>query len=181
MNQSSKRGGIGALGGIVAVLLVGLLVLIIIAYTGSYNVAASEDHGEFTRWFLETTMHNSVSSHAADINAPERFTEQSVVLGAREYAAMCEHCHGAPGKRKASWAEGMLPQPPHLPDAVPEWEVNEVFWLVKHGVKMSGMPSFGLDHEDETLWNITAFVMQLPAMTEEEYNRLTASSSGAGG
>jgi len=53
---------------------------------------------------------------------------------------------------------------------VREWGANEVFWIAKHGIKMSGMPSFGRTHDDETLWNITAFAMRLPGMTQEEYD-----------
>ena len=181
MKETMKRSGVGALGGAVGVLLLGLLALIFIAYTGSYNVAASEDHTPFTRWFLDTTFHNSVSSRAGGLQAPEQFSDEMIATGAAEYSAMCQHCHGAPGARKADWAQGMLPQPPHLPDEVPEWEPNEVFWLVKHGVKMSGMPAFGQNHDDPTLGAITAFVMQLPGMTPDTYTRLAGGSNSGSG
>ena len=90
---------------------------------------------------------------------------------------MCEHCHGAPGINRREWAEGILPQPPHLVEAAAEWTPAEVFWLVKHGVKMTAMPAFGPTHNDEALWNITAFVKQLPAMTKPQYERLAGSEA----
>ena len=63
----------------------------------------------------------------------------------------------------------MRPRPPHLAEAAAEWKLEEVFWLAKHGIKMSGMPAFGPTHQDQMLWNVAAFVKQLPAMTPEEY------------
>ncbi|EAR51538.1 Cytochrome c, class I [Oceanicola granulosus HTCC2516] len=74
----------------------------------------------------------------------------------------------------------MRPEPPILWHAASEWESREVFWLVKHGVKMSGMPAFGTDHEDAAIWEITAFVKELPAMRPETYESLTAGANGHG-
>lgn len=160
---------IGALvSGVFALLVVMLLVVLFVVYTGSYNIAATEDHAPFTRWVLETTMKNSIQRQAADIEAPE-LTHDMVEAGAREYKAMCQHCHGGPGVEPDKWSRGMLPQPPHLHETIGEWEKNEVYWLVKHGAKMTGMPAFGPSHDDEALWSIVAFATRLPGLTDKEY------------
>ena len=49
---------------------------------------------------------------------------------------------------------------------------EETFWVIKHGIKMSGMPAWGTSHDDQTLWAITAFVMRLPNMTPEQYKTI---------
>jgi mono/diheme cytochrome c family protein len=72
---------------------------------------------------------------------------------------------------REEWASGMRPRPPELVEVAGEWEAREVFWIAKHGIKLSGMPAFGPTHEDATIWNIAAFVKALPAMTPEEYAR----------
>jgi hypothetical protein len=66
----------------------------------------------------------------------------------------------------------MRPRPPHLTEAAADWDLREVFWLVRHGVKMSGMPAFGPSQDDQAIWNIAAFVKELPAMTPERYAAL---------
>lgn len=177
MGDERKHISVGIAAGTIGVLLLMLFVMLFIVYTGSYNVAASEDHRPFVRWMFTTNMHNAVSSGAAEITAPETFTDADVREGGSNYKSMCQHCHGGPGEKKSEWAKGMLPQPPHLPDVAAEWEVNEVFWLVKHGIKMTGMPSFGATHGDETLWNVAAFVKRLPGMTSETYAGFEASHS----
>lgn len=165
-------GGLGA--GIALALLLLFAAVIAVAYSGAYNVAATDGHWPFTRWSFETTMHNSVAARAAEVPAAPRFTEDTIAAGAGEFKAMCEHCHGGPGIERAEWAEGMLPNPPQLSEAAAEWSAEEIYWIVRHGVKMSGMPAFGPTHDEETLWNIVAFVDRLAAVTPAEYARYAA-------
>lgn len=177
MARSSKNFGTGIVAGVLVTLLGLLLIALLVAYTGAYNVAATKEHRSFVRWLFETTFHNSVTDRASDLTAPTDVSQSRIQAGAGAYKAMCEHCHGAPGVDRADWAQGMLPRPPYLYEAAVHWEVNEVFWLAKHGVKMSGMPAFGPTHSDEHLWNIALFVSQLPAMTDAEYAQITSGST----
>lgn len=180
MDVKNKQFGVGAAAGIVGILLLLLVITLFIVYSGSYNVAATEDHTPVVRWAFTTTMKKAVAGDASGIKVPEPFGEEMVAAGAREYKAMCQHCHGGVGVDRDEWAQGMLPQPPHLRDAAAEWEPNEVFWLVKHGLKMTGMPAFGPTHSDEALWNIAAFVDQLPGMTAEEYSNFEGDHTNGG-
>ena len=123
-------------------------------------------------------MRSSVAGRAEYVESPA-LTEAMVASGAKRYKAMCAHCHGGPGVEKSEWAKGMLPQPPHLPEVASKWKANEVYWLVKHGVRMSGMPAFGPTHSDDQLWEIAAFVKRLPGMTQGTYAGF-GNSSGHG-
>ncbi len=167
MDRKSFSAGVGL--GIVGFILVLLVVVLAIVYSGAYNIAATVDHTPFVRWAFSTTMHNSARDRAVSAGAQPEFSQSMVERGAAEYKSMCQHCHAGPGAERSAWAEGMLPQPPHLIEAASEWEPNEIFWLVKHGVKMTGMPAFGPTHDDDTLWSIAAFVQQLPGMTAQRY------------
>ena len=149
-----------------------------VIYTGIYNVAATEEHTSLARWAMETTFHNSVARRADEVAAPDGFPDELIDAGAAEYAATCERCHGGPGAERAEWASGIRPRPPYLAEAAAHWSPQEVFWIVKHGVKMTGMPAFGPTHGDDELWSLAAFVTELPAMTPERYARLQAASSG---
>lgn len=154
--------------GVVVTLLALFVIALAIAYSGVYNIAASRDHTAGVRWFLDRTMHSSVRSHA-DSAAATTLAAADIAAGAGEYKSMCEHCHGGPGVEPAAWSRGMTPRPPHLVEAAREWSAGEVKWIVEHGIKFTGMPAFGADHDDATLWNIAAFVKRLPGMTPEQY------------
>ncbi|MFC0676361.1 c-type cytochrome [Lysobacter korlensis] len=169
MHPERKHLGAGLLIGIIVTLLALLLIALTVAYTGAYNVAASRDHTAGVHWLLDTTMRSSVRSRAPEVADTQWLARADVAAGAGEYKAMCEHCHGGPGADPAEWSRGMLPRPPLLVEEADEWEPGEVFWIVKHGLKYTGMPSFGETHDDATLWNIAAFVERLPAMTPEQY------------
>ena len=166
-----------------AAIAVALLVMagLIVIYSGAYSIAATEEHSSAVRWAFDTTFHNSIKRNADDIKAPETFTQPMIAAGAVEYKSMCQHCHAGPGVERASWANGMRPKPPHLAEAASHWKRSEIFWLVKHGAKMTGMPAFGPRHDDKTLWNIAAFVSRLPALTPEQYASVGDSGRSDGG
>lgn len=149
-------------------LLVLLLVLLLLIWAGAYNVSAAAGHTAIERWALETMMHNSVKARA-DALPPGEFSQQMIVAGAGEYKSMCQQCHGGPGVERAEWAQGLVPQPPEMTHAATEWDAGEIHWIVSNGIKMTAMPAFGPTHDDRTIWNIAAFVKQLPAMTPEDY------------
>lgn len=153
---------------VLGTLVVLLLVVLIVTHAGAYNVSAAVGHTAVERWALATMMRNSVQRRA-DAEAPPQFTTEMILSGAGEYKAMCQHCHGGPGISRAEWAKGIVPSPPDLTRSATEWTPSEVHWIVSNGIKMTAMPSFGATHEDDSIWNITAFVKQLPAMTPETY------------
>jgi mono/diheme cytochrome c family protein len=170
MKKENKGFAAGFGIGIVAVLLVQFLMALVIANVGAYDIAASRDHTPLVRWMLDTTMENSVKRMASDVGQPPQ--QPNISAGGAEYKAMCEHCHGGPNIDRAEWAQGLLPLPPHLTEHAEEWETKEIFWLAKHGIKATGMPSFGATHDDTVLWNIATFVKRLPGMTKQEYASL---------
>lgn len=158
----------GLLAGAVGMLLLLLAAALVAIVAGAYNVAATERHTSIAERALDAAFRNSVQRRARGITAPE-LTRAMIDAGAPEYKAMCAHCHGGAGEARAQWAEGMRPEPPALAEAADEWRAAEVFWLVKHGAKMTGMPAFGPTHDDATVWNIAAFVKALPDMPNEQY------------
>ncbi len=91
--------------------------------------------------------------------------------GLDHFHAMCVDCHGAPGFDPDEAGEGLYPEAPDLAEVVEEgeWSDAELFWIVKHGIKMTGMPAFGPTHPDEDLWAIVALVKELPELTADEY------------
>lgn len=177
----NKRGPLwGVAAGVAGTLLVLLIAGLIVVYTGSYNVAAREGHTPFVRWAFDTTMRNAVENGADGMETPE-FTPAMVAAGAREYKAMCEHCHAGPGVERAEWAEGLLPHPPHLTEAATQWTPAEIHWIVDHGIKMTAMPAFGPTHDEQAIWNIAAFVSELPAMTPARYRSFGGGHGHGGG
>ncbi|MBM9594176.1 c-type cytochrome [Roseitranquillus sediminis] len=166
------------LGGALAAIAVAVVVWLAVAYTGAYNVAASDRHADLVRWTLDTTMHRSVARRSGDVELPEEFEDALVVEGAGRYAESCAYCHGAPGQDPTYWSRGMRPEPPHLMEAASDWSAEEIYWIVENGIKMSGMPAFGGHHGRQEIAALSAFVTRLPGLTPEDYATLIANPPG---
>jgi len=118
-----------------------------------------------------------VARRAEGLTAPE-FSEEQVQEGFGIYDEMCTQCHGGPGVTRSEWAEGLRPMPPSLVQAGQHWSAGEVFWILRNGIKMSGMPALGPTHNDAELWSIVAFVEQLPELDADAYSRLREEQKG---
>jgi mono/diheme cytochrome c family protein len=148
------------------ILLSGLLFI----YSGIYNVAASQPHNPFVRWFFTTLKERSVTSHASSGERVE--PAQDLAAGHRGFAAMCVMCHGSPTQSRWEPARYLNPVPPALSHEAGEWSLAELTWIVEHGIKMTGMPAFGPTHGREEIVQIATFVDTLPSFTSEGYAEL---------
>jgi mono/diheme cytochrome c family protein len=148
-------------------------------YSGIYDIAADTPHHAITRWMLHTTMDRSVARRAAQISVPGHLNDAAVIrTGAGHYAEMCVDCHLAPGLASTELREGLNPQPPELAYEVGDISPAELFWITKHGVKMSAMPAWGKSHTDADIWALVAFMQKLPRMSPTQYKELTATPAG---
>jgi cytochrome c553 len=106
------------------------------------------------------------------IEAPPLDDPALIHRGAGHYATGCAPCHGAPGQERSAVARAMTPPPPFLPKRVPEWDPNELFWIVQHGVKFTGMPAWAAPERADEVWAMVAFLLQLPTMEPDQYREL---------
>lgn len=141
-------------------------------YSGIINVAATNPHSALVDWVLSTASDNSIRYHAKKIKAPSVYSQKMALAGFRHYRKMCVDCHLAPGIKSSEIIKGLMPEPPKLQEAAEEWSPTELFWVIKNGIKMTGMPAWGPTHSDKKLWEIVAFVKKLPKMTPEQYKAM---------
>ena len=142
-------------------------------YLGMYNMGADSPHWRMTVSMLTMMRDRSIAMHAARVVVPPNLDDPTVILkGAGQYAAMCTGCHLAPGIGNSEIRPGLYPRPPNL-SRVPV-DPRQAFWVIKHGIKMSAMPAWGLSHDDATIWSMVAFLRKLPGMTPAAYRDIVA-------
>ena len=166
---------IGALGIVVGI---GAAVFF---FGGFYSVAGTMEDPVIVHWALERVREASINRHAKDA-PPAGFDDAAKVqAGAREFAEHgCANCHGAPGVNWAKFSEGLKPDPPDLKDVVDELAASQLFWVVKNGINMTGMPSFKLAGvKDDDIWLIVAFLKKLPKVSAADYKAWTAPPAAA--
>jgi len=151
-----------------------LAVLGVIAATavvsfGLYNPSAALGHLPGVSWVLHTTYRNAVETWSRDYPKPDLTDLGLIQRGAGHYRSYCADCHSAPGRSPVFIARSMVPPPPHIADAVAGWDANELFWIVKNGVKMTGMPAWPSQVRDDEVWSVVAFLLRVPDLSEEVY------------
>lgn len=158
------------------VLVVVILCVVFIA-TGAYDVAADEPHWKVTRSVMEKVRSASIERRSAHIEVPPLGDAALVTSGAGNYDVMCAGCHLKPGLEATEMSRGLYPVPPNL-SARPLEDPAAAFWVIKHGVKMSGMPAWGKSMQDEYVWGLVAFLQELPGMSPDRYHELVEASGG---
>jgi len=162
------------LAGIAILAIVGAAALVI--FSGWYNVAADVPHTQAVYWLMQTSRDRSIEVHAVNIVAPDNLADpKRVADGAGLYAEMCSRCHLAPGMERTEISRGLYPRAPELRHGV-DLTPTEEFWVVKHGIKMTGMPAWGVTHSDKLLWDLVAFLQKLPELTPDQYRALVKSA-----
>jgi cytochrome c553 len=160
---------------IAALLAVGGFV---VAASGLVPIKASSGHWAITTWFLQFSKRRSVATHTLALTAPPLDNPDLVLRGAGHYETGCRPCHGSPGSRPRI-PQQMTPPPPYLPQVIPEWEPDELFYIVKHGIKFTGMPAWPAQQRDDEVWAMVAFLLTLPKLDAAAYRRLVDGESAA--
>jgi len=146
-------------------------------YSGIYNIGADDHHTKIVLAMIQQLRERSIAVRARAIDPPNLEDPTRIGAGAEHYAALCVGCHLAPGVTKSEIRAGLYPHPPNLAQEDTR-DAQRAFWAVKHGIKMSAMPAWGKTLDDAEIWDLVAFLRQMPSMTPETYQQLSKRGSG---
>lgn len=167
----------GALVAILGVVLLGTVFV----FSGLYNVAASARHFDISNALIRLTLRRSVEMRSLSVTPPGDLSDTRLArLGARHFALGCAPCHASPVSAQSPVAAGMYPAPPLLTEAVETWRTEELFWIVRHGLKFTGMPSWPAEERGDEIWALVAFLERLPGMSERDYAALAGTELAPG-
>lgn len=168
----------------------GLLALAVLAvsggaafiYLGVYNVSALKQHTPPVYWIIEKALRHSIHQRAQHIKVPDLSRPDWQRVGLGLYEQHCRRCHGAPGVGADGFALGMNPLPVAIVETARKRPPEDIFWVIKNGVRMTGMPAWKYRLSEEEMWQVTAFVMLAPTLTTWEYDAMAeavAAETGA--
>ncbi len=162
----------------------GLVGALGFVFSGLYPIGADDPHTRLTFRVLETLRERSIERASRAIVVPNLDDPEMLLSGGADYNDMCTGCHLKPGMDESDLSLGLYPAPPNLSkrhghDEDPEQSARERFWVIKHGIKASGMPAWGKTHDDGRIWAMVAFLQRLPDLTPVQYQILTARKGSA--
>ncbi len=156
-----------------------LLVLIFtFMWFGFYNVSAKDKHFALTTSLLELVRTRSIDARINDIKVPDLTDHEQIKAGSKNYAEMCTSCHLAPGMEMTEINQGLYPRPPVFSDNDYQNSPAVQFWVIKNGLKMTGMPAWSPPHTDDQVWAMVAFINKSNQLTASEYQKLIVKEAG---
>jgi mono/diheme cytochrome c family protein len=156
------------IGGILVGIAIWIAALLVVAALGVVNMGATTHPGSLERTLAPWVVDKSRARRAPPETDP--YTNAvAVATGLDHYREDCVICHGAPNVEAGEIAQGLNPRAPKLQSrGTQSMSDGELFWTIKYGVRMTGMPAFAPTHTDEQIWKIVAFVRHLPKLTRQE-------------
>jgi len=158
-----------------ALILIGMFLIggFVFIWFGVFNVAATEQHSELTLWLISVVRDRSIAERATSPPKPSLKDPQRLKAGFRSYHTMCAVCHSVPGHKASPTRQGLNPKPPRLyTKQVQRRSDTELYWIIEHGIRMTGMPAFGSTHGPEEIWGLVEFIRQLPELSPQQYQAM---------
>lgn len=160
---------------LVIIVVLGLVGGIAFSYSGLFDVSATVVDSAPVKWLLENTRKNSIARRAGEVQT-QQLTELDHLGGAaKAYVEMCAGCHAAPGVNAFLGASDMNPPPPELSELSDQRSSEEIFWVIKNGIRMTGMPAWGRTHSDREIWELVSLIKAMPDLTDTQFIALAGS------
>jgi mono/diheme cytochrome c family protein len=162
--------------GIAAAAVIGAGGTALFVYSGAYDISATDQHTPPVYWLMEFMMKRAVAVRSRESDVPANLAQADVVeRGLGHYERQCAQCHGAPGVPPQPAALGMTPVPAYLVPIGRDWPASHIRWVVKYGIKMTGMPAWKYRMSDDEIWEVVAFVKhRLPYLSPAQYREAVA-------
>jgi cytochrome c553/cytochrome c5 len=151
----------------------------LVVVSGVMPIKASSGHWRITAALLDFAKRRSVATHSVAIQPPPDLDDEALVLlGASHYEYGCNPCHGRPGAGVPPIMAAMTPVPPALMDRLSRYRAEELFSIVKHGIKFTGMPAWPVQQRDDEVWAVVSFLRRMPKLDAAAYRQLAYGEGG---
>ena len=152
--------------GVIATLAALTVIVIAVTHLGLYPIGADNPPGQLERTLAGRAMDVYADKHKPSGDNPIPSTPSNLAAGAKSYEANCALCHGGANAKISPMQNQFSPPAPQLINRIPHDPPSWLFWVTKHGVRMTGMPAWTGILSDDEIWKIVAFIKnsdKLPA------------------
>jgi len=159
-----------------AVLTLALLLLsaLVVTRLGLMPVSADGPHSNLEARIMPAVLHASIVRHASGETNPLPLNEDNLKAGVDTYKTMCARCHSTPGGNPSVYGRSFYPPAPKLPEGMSQYTDAQLFWLIKHGIRNTGMPAWSGMLSDDEIWQIVSLLknsQDLPPSVEDEWGQ----------
>lgn len=175
--KDSLRNKIRFTAGLVTGVLLMIIIPLVVLWLGLIDMSAAPGPWKIESVLAPWAFDRSMARRAPTEKNPFAEDKAALAPALGHFRENCLICHGVPGAPARDLASGLNPPAPSLlDDDVQELTDGETFWIIKNGIRMTGMPAFAETYEDDDVWKLVAFVKHLPKLTDEETSALATTS-----
>ena len=152
--------------GIIIGVVLTLAVLALGVYVGVEHglmpANADASPSRLERWMAKASLRATIAREAPKTPNPLPLNDANLVAGIKLYGENCIVCHGASDAAASNVARGLYQHAPQLAkDGVEDDPDGVTYWKVDHGIRLTGMPSFGRALQERQLWQLTLFLKHM--------------------
>jgi thiosulfate dehydrogenase len=151
--------------------------------TGMMPANADRKPSRFERWAARRSLRATIARDAPRRPNPVPATLENYTRGIKLYRENCAVCHGAADAKPSSIAEGLYIDAPQLAKhGVEDDPAGVTFWKIKHGIRFTGMPSYGKTLSDQQIWRVTLFLEhmdRLPAQAQQAWKAVPSQGASS--
>ena len=131
---------------------------------GSIPANADATPSAFEIWATNVDLEATLKRDAPKSPNPIPLTEANLIEGISLYGRYCVACHGtaAGNAARTPIALGEYPSPPQLgTDGVEDDPEGVTFWKIRHGIRLTGMPSWRRTLTERQMWTVALFLKHM--------------------
>jgi len=158
--------------GLLTTVVVGALAMFLYVRLGLVDPRADIPVNGLERKIAMPSLDASVERRAPETANPVEASAANLTAGMKIYQANCANCHGDVNHPRAALADALYPRAPQFVEDAPDMPDYQNFYIIRHGIRLSGMPAWGQSLNDLQMWEVTTFLShmsRLPAGVSEQW------------
>lgn len=143
----------------------------VVTYVAKTGMSAREEPGAIETFLARNLRNLAIANRARALQNPVERAPDIIAAGRAHFADHCAVCHDNNGSGNTTFGRGMWPKPPDLrKQDTQKLSDGELFYIIEHGVRFSGMPGFGSGTSEsaKASWHLVHFIRHLPDISEPE-------------
>jgi thiosulfate dehydrogenase len=165
------------LSGFIAVIAIVVLAGFLWLRLGFMDARADAPENVMERAVAMPALDASVRRHAPQLQNPVATTDDNLEAGMKVYQNHCAGCHGDIHQPRAALGDSLYPRAPQFLEDAPDMPEYQNFYIIQHGIRLSGMPASRNSLKEEEIWQVTTFLShmdKLPPQVSDQWKVVAA-------
>lgn len=140
-----------------------LVVLALFCYVrfGFVDPRADAEPGSLEKNLAMPALDASVDRRSGNLKNPLQPTDETLLSGMKIYQEACSGCHGDISHPHLAFGDSFYPRAPQFVEDAPDMTDSQNFYIIEHGVRLSGMPGWKTTLNESEIWQVTTFLSKM--------------------